>query len=82
MERLCSYLEERGLHLPFECISRADRLNEKVVRTLAEMGCFRLWIGSESGSQRVLDAMDRKVKVEAVQAATHLLRRYGIETGK
>jgi radical SAM superfamily enzyme YgiQ (UPF0313 family) len=45
------------------------------------MGCFRLWIGSESGSQRVLDAMDRKVKVEAVQAATALLRRHGIETG-
>lgn len=79
--RYASLLKERGLRLPFECISRADRMNEDVIRTLAEMGCFRLWIGSESGSQRVLDAMDRKVKVEAVQQATALLRRYGIETG-
>jgi radical SAM superfamily enzyme YgiQ (UPF0313 family) len=79
--RYAALLKDRGLHLPFECISRADRLNEDVIRTLADMGCFRLWIGSESGSQRVLDAMDRKVKVEAVQAATALLRRYGIETG-
>ena len=74
-------MEQKGLHVPFECISRADRLNEAVVRTLAEMGCQRLWIGSESGSQRVLDAMDRRVKVGQVREMTHLLRRYGIQTG-
>lgn len=74
-------LKARGVRIPFECISRADRLNEQVVSTLAEMGCWRLWNGSESGSQRVLDAMDRKVKVEDVHAKTHLLKRYGIQTG-
>lgn len=79
--RYAALLKERGLCLPFECISRADRLNEEVIRTLAEMGCYRLWIGSESGSQQILDAMDRKVRVETVQSATALLRRYGIETG-
>jgi radical SAM superfamily enzyme YgiQ (UPF0313 family) len=74
-------LKQRGVRIPFECISRADRLNDEVVRTLAEMGCFRLWNGSESGSQRVLDAMQRKVNVADVQAKTHLLQQYGIETG-
>ena len=74
-------LKKRGVRIPFECISRADRLNDDVVKTLAEMGCFRLWNGSESGSQRIIDAMERKVVVEDVQAKTHLLRRYGIETG-
>jgi anaerobic magnesium-protoporphyrin IX monomethyl ester cyclase len=74
-------LKERGVRIPFECISRADRLNEQVVKTLAEMGCFRLWNGSESGSQRVLDAMQRKVNVKDVQEKTHLLQKYGIETG-
>ncbi len=74
-------LKRRGVRIPFECISRADRLNEEVVKTLAEMGCYRLWNGSESGSQRVLDAMDRKVQVKDVQDKTHLLQRYGIETG-
>ena len=74
-------LEKRGVRIPFECISRADRLNEPVVDALADMGCFRLWNGSESGSQRVLDAMQRKVKVEDVQAKTHLLQAHGIETG-
>ncbi len=74
-------LEARGVRIPFECISRADRLDEEVIRTLAEMGCFRLWIGSESGSQKVLDAMKRKTAVEDVQAKTHLLQKYGIQAG-
>ncbi len=74
-------LRARGLRIPFECISRADRLNEQVVRTLAEMGCYRLWNGSESGSQRVIDAMQRKVQVDDVRAKTHLLKQYGIQAG-
>ena len=74
-------LKERGIRLPFECISRADRLDPEVIGALAEMGCDRLWIGSESGSQRVLDAMDRKTRVEDVQSKTRLLREAGIKTG-
>jgi anaerobic magnesium-protoporphyrin IX monomethyl ester cyclase len=74
-------LKGRGLKLPFECISRADRLNRQVVDTLAEMGCFRVWIGSESGSQRILDAMERGVTVEQVQTAVGLCRSAGIQSG-
>jgi radical SAM superfamily enzyme YgiQ (UPF0313 family) len=40
-----------------------------------------VWIGSESGSQRLLDAMKRGVKAEQVQAMTRLAKRHGIETG-
>jgi radical SAM superfamily enzyme YgiQ (UPF0313 family) len=76
-----SELKERGLKIPFECISRADRLNPKVVQTLAEIGCFRVWIGSESGSQRILDAMERGVTVDEVQTAVGLCRSSGIQTG-
>jgi radical SAM superfamily enzyme YgiQ (UPF0313 family) len=74
-------LKRRGVKLPFECISRADRLNAQVVETLAELGCFRVWIGSESGSQRILDAMERGVTVEQVQTAVALCRSAGIQTG-
>lgn len=74
-------LKNRGIKLPFECISRADRLNQQVVDTLAEMGCFRVWIGSESGSQRILDAMERGVKVEEVQSGVAMCRSAGIQTG-
>lgn len=74
-------LQRRSIRIPFETISREDRLNEDVVRTLAEMGCFRLWIGSESGSQHVLDRMKRRTDAERVPEMVHLLQRYGIEAG-
>jgi radical SAM superfamily enzyme YgiQ (UPF0313 family) len=74
-------MKRRELRIPFECISRADRLNEQAADLLAELGCFRLWIGSESGSQRVLDAMERGVKVEQVQSAVRMCRSRGIQTG-
>ncbi|MBZ0307021.1 MAG: B12-binding domain-containing radical SAM protein, partial [Anaerolineae bacterium] len=74
-------LKKRGVRIPFECISRADRLDEEVIKTLAEMGCYRLWNGSESGSQKVIDYMKRKVNVEEVRHVTHLLQKYGIQAG-
>jgi radical SAM superfamily enzyme YgiQ (UPF0313 family) len=67
--------------VPFECISRADRLNEEAADLLAELGCFRLWIGSESGSQKILDAMQRGVTVEQVQSAVKMCKSRGIQTG-
>ena len=74
-------LRQRGIKIPFECISRADCMNEDVVRTLAEMGCCRLWIGSESGSQRILDAMRRDADAEDVRAKTKMLQQHGIQVG-
>jgi radical SAM superfamily enzyme YgiQ (UPF0313 family) len=74
-------MSRRRLRVPFECISRADRLNPEAADLLAELGCFRLWIGSESGSQRILDAMERGVTVEQVQNAIRLCKERGIQTG-
>jgi radical SAM superfamily enzyme YgiQ (UPF0313 family) len=75
-------LKRRKLRVPFETISRADRMmKDEVLETLADMGCYRIWIGSESGSQRILDAMQRGVKVDQVVWATHAAKRYGIQVG-
>jgi anaerobic magnesium-protoporphyrin IX monomethyl ester cyclase len=75
-------LKKRGLHLPFETITRADRLqSEASVASLRELGCYRIWIGSESGSQRILDAMQRGVSVEQVRRSIKLAQKYGIAVG-
>jgi radical SAM superfamily enzyme YgiQ (UPF0313 family) len=75
-------LKRRGLRVPFETISRADRMmQDDVLRTLAEMGCWRIWIGAESGSQRLLDAMERGVTVDQVLFATAAAKRHGIQVG-
>jgi radical SAM superfamily enzyme YgiQ (UPF0313 family) len=75
-------LKRRGIRVPFETISRADRMmQDDVLRTLAEMGCWRIWIGAESGSQRILDAMERGVTVEQVHFAVQAAKRHGIQVG-
>jgi radical SAM superfamily enzyme YgiQ (UPF0313 family) len=74
-------LKRRRIRIPFECITRADRVNERIAATLKELGCMRVWIGSESGSQRILNAMERGVTVEQVQRAVGLCKANGIETG-
>lgn len=81
LSQYAAEMKRRGFRVPFECISRADRLNPQAVELLSELGCFRIWIGSESGSQRILDAMRRGVSVEQVQLAVQLCKANGIATG-
>jgi len=82
---LASYtaeLKRRGIHRPFETITRADRLqNEGAAGLLRDLGCYRIWIGSESGSQKILDAMQRGVKVEQVRKACALAKAHDIQVG-
>ena len=74
--------KRRGLKVPFETISRADRMmKEEVLETLAQLGCYRIWIGSESGSQRILDSMQRGVRIEQVEWAAKAAKRHGIQVG-
>lgn len=81
LEKFRDELNKRGVHIPYECITRADRMNEAVVKMLKETGCFRVWIGAESGSQKVIDLMDRRVEVNQVRSMIRLSKLFGIESG-
>ena len=81
IEEYTAEVERRGLRVPYECITRADRLNERMVTLLRRSGCFRVWIGAESGSQKILDAMDRRVTVAQVRDMIQLSKKHGIQTG-
>ncbi len=74
-------VEARKAQTPFECITRADRLKEEVILDLKRAGVFRIWIGAESGSQSVIDAMDRRVDVNKVREMIRLTRSHGIQAG-
>lgn len=71
----------RAVKVEFEIITRAERLTPDVLRQLKEMGCFRIWIGAESGSQTIVDAMDRKVSVHEVRSKINLTQEMGMEAG-
>lgn len=81
LKEFCDLMIESKLGLEFECITRAERLNEDVLQQLKDAGCFRIWIGAESGSQRIIDAMDRRVNVHTVREMMRKTRQYGIEAG-
>ena len=73
--------QKQNIKIPFECITRAERLNDEILQLLKEAGCFRIWIGAESGSQKIIDAMDRRVDVTVVKDAIIKTNSIGIETG-
>lgn len=80
--RLAEILEARGGVTPFKCLSRADvLLRDGEIAALRRAGCRTVWMGAESGSQEVLDAMEKGIRVEEIREATQRLRAHGIEVG-
>ena len=54
---------------------------DAIARALQRAGCRTAWIGAESGSQRILDAMEKGTRVEQIAAAARRLHDAGIEVG-
>jgi anaerobic magnesium-protoporphyrin IX monomethyl ester cyclase len=74
-------IEAEGLATPFLCQTRADLMTEDNVRALRRAGCAEAWMGVESGSQAVLDAMDKGITLDQVRGAVAQLRAAGIRIG-
>jgi radical SAM superfamily enzyme YgiQ (UPF0313 family) len=81
IEQFASIVVERGSVVPFKCLMRADGVTEATARALATAGCRTVWIGAESGSQRVLDWMEKGTRVDQIETATRRLHAAGIEVG-
>jgi anaerobic magnesium-protoporphyrin IX monomethyl ester cyclase len=69
---------ELAAQIPFKMQSRCDLMTRGVVAALRHAGCEEVWMGAESGSQRVLDAMEKGIRVEHIHQARENLARYGI----
>ncbi|MBK8848150.1 MAG: cobalamin-dependent protein [Bacteroidetes bacterium] len=69
------------IKINYECITRADRLSENMLALLKGSGCFRVWIGAESGSQNIIDNMDRRVQVGQVRTMIQEANKQGLQTG-
>ncbi len=75
-------LERNGLKISFKCLSRADIvLRDGAIADLKRAGCDIVWLGAESGSQKILDAMDKGLTVAQIQDATRRLKEAGIRVG-
>ncbi len=81
IERFAVLLQEQDAAIPFKCLLRADQVTAAVAGALRAAKCQTAWIGAESGSQRILDAMEKGTRVEQIATATRLLHEAGVDVG-
>lgn len=73
-------LKKKDLTITYYIQSRVDLLlKEDTIDALAESGLKEVWVGAESGSQKILDAMDKETKVEQIYEATRLLKKKNVK---
>ena len=78
VRELAVEVERLSAAVPFKMQSRVDLMTIETVRALRRAGCAEVWLGVESGSQRILDAMDKGTRVEQIAKARDNLRSEGI----
>jgi anaerobic magnesium-protoporphyrin IX monomethyl ester cyclase len=80
LPQFADLIETAGLQTPFKCLSRADLLlRPGEIDALRRAGCETVWLGAESGSQDVLDAMEKGTTIAQIHEATRRLKAAGIE---
>jgi radical SAM superfamily enzyme YgiQ (UPF0313 family) len=80
IKKFAELVQQERLTFRFKIQCRVDLLlEENNIESLATAGCDSVWVGAESGSQKILDAMDKGTKVEQIYEATRLLRKHGIK---
>jgi anaerobic magnesium-protoporphyrin IX monomethyl ester cyclase len=81
VQRFRKLVKKKDLKFTYKIQSRVDLLlEEDTIDALAESGAETVWVGAESGSQKILDAMDKGTTVEQIHSATKLLKSKGIKT--
>lgn len=79
VQRFSQLVNERNVKIPFKIQSRADLLlRDNTIAALSAAGCSEVWIGAESGSQKILDAMEKGITLQQIYEARKLLKQYGI----
>ncbi|MGN6402555.1 MAG: B12-binding domain-containing radical SAM protein, partial [Flavisolibacter sp.] len=80
VKEFAELVNKENLKFKFKIQSRADLLvQESYVASLEKAGCDNVWMGAESGSQKILDAMDKGITVQQIHEATKLLRLHQIK---
>ena len=78
VRELASEVQRLDAAIPFKMQSRVDLMTPDTVSALRRAGCAEAWMGAESGSQKILDAMDKGTRVDQIAKARENLRREGI----
>lgn len=77
---ICRKMTEAKLGLPYKVSARVDRIDEEMIAALARSGCYSIHYGVESGSQRVLDILQKGVTVDQIRQAFRLTKAAGLRS--
>jgi anaerobic magnesium-protoporphyrin IX monomethyl ester cyclase len=78
VRELAAEVERLDAAVPFKMQTRVDLMTPDTVSALRRAGCAEVWMGAESGSQKILDAMDKGTRVDQIAKARRNLRDQGI----
>lgn len=79
IERFAGEVSRLDAKVPFKCLLRVDLVKPGIPEALKRAGCEIVWVGAESGSQKILDAMDKGTKVEQIYSAARDLHAQGVK---
>src|SRR3990170_2592499 len=75
---LCKKLKEANLDLAWSSTGRVDTVTPEVLKAMKEAGCWQIWFGIESGSQRILDLVKKGTTIKGIKDAIKWTREAGI----
>ncbi len=70
---------KENIRIKFECLSRVDLVDDESLLLLKESGCFKIWFGAESGSDKILNSMIKGFNTNQIRKATNMAKAHGIE---
>jgi p-methyltransferase len=79
-KELCRFMIKEGLDLEWSCFFRCSEADDETFELMRDSGCVGVFLGIESGSQKILDAMNKKVTIERYEKAIEGLNRNGVMT--
>ena len=76
--KICDEIKKRKFRLPWDCTTRVDQVSRELLAKLREAGCQEIFFGVESGSQKILDAVNKKTSIEQNEKAIKLAKEAGL----
>jgi len=78
--KICEELHARKLDLIWDCGTRVDMVDRELLKTMHDAGCIAVWLGVESGSEAILDAMNKRIKLDQTRLAYKTAHEVGLMT--
>jgi radical SAM superfamily enzyme YgiQ (UPF0313 family) len=78
--KICEELHARKLDMIWDCGTRVDMVDRELLKTMYDAGCIAVWLGVESGSEAILGAMNKRIKLDQTRLAYKTAHEVGLMT--